>query len=550
MYAVVDQDGLAAGEPGVVILNGDELSIGQVVRVAQCGVPVAVAPQALVRMRAARDVVDRVLERGDVVYGMNTGLGPLVRHRVHRDNLDQFLVRTVVGHRAPRGAQLDAAVVRAMMLARANGMAKGGVGVRTEVVQMLVAALNASVHPIVRHGGSVGQSDLSEMAQIGEVLIGLGEAEYRGRRLPGAEALAAAGLQPIRLKAKEALGLISANGMTIGHGALVLAEMADLLDTFDLTAALALEGFGGNLTIIHPAAARMKPHPGHLHTAERLRALLHESYLWESTGARNLQDPLSFRCMPQIHGAAHDAYDFVRRTVEIELNSASDNPLVSLEDQSIISVGNFDITAVAVAFDMLRVALAQVAQVANERVHKQLWAQFSGLPTGLGLHDEPVGGLHALARVCASLAAEAQVLANHVSLAYHSQLAEGIEDQASMAPLSVRKTAELISAARQLAAIELIVSARAVELRGQPQLGRGTRIAYEAVQAGATMAPNAWELDFEHVTEMLASGRLLQRVREAVEGATIVKEPVAFAAQRAAPSPCDAEGWEDRWAPR
>ena len=278
---------------------------------------------------------------------------------------------------------MNTSVVRAMMVTRANGMAKGGVGVRAELIQAFLDALNAGVHPVVRTGGSVGQADLAEMAEIGQVLIGRGEADYEGRRLPGAEALRAAGLQPVRLKAKEGLALISANGVTMGHGSLVLADVADLLDAFDVTAALSLEAYGANLSTIHPEATRMRPHPGQSRAADRLRELLEGSYLWRPGAARNLQDPLSFRCVPQTHGACYDAHAYSRGTMEVELNSASDNPLVLLDDQSIISVGNFDVVALAVAFDLLRVAVAQVVHLANERIQKHLWSQFSGLPTGL-----------------------------------------------------------------------------------------------------------------------------------------------------------------------
>jgi histidine ammonia-lyase len=389
--------------------------------------------------------------------------------------------------------------------------------VRVEFVCALVAALNAGVHPIVFQGGSVGQADLSEMAQIGRALLGLGEAEYGGRRYAGAAALAAAGLAPLQLKPKEALGLISANGVTLGHGSLVLEEVADLLATFDLAAALALEGFGANVSIIHPAAARLKGHAGQRRVADRLRALLRDSYLWQESSARNLQDPLSFRCVPQTHGACADAHDYVRRMLEAELNAAGDNPLVSVEDDAVISVGNFDITGIAVAFDMLRIALAQVIQLANERVQKQLWSHFSDLPAGLRLRDEPVGGLYPLARMCASLAAEAQVLAGPVSLAYRAQIGEGIEDHASMAPLGIRQTARLVQVGWRLAALELIVAARAIDLRGKPALGRGTRIAYDAVRLRAPLDTAAGEFNVERVAVAVAGGALIEAVRDIID---------------------------------
>lgn len=494
-----------------VVLTGEDLSIEDVVRVSRGGARVELSGAALERVKRARDVVDQVLGRGDVVYGMNTGVGSLSRHRVSLESMEHFSAWLVSRHTTHQGAEAPPEVVRAMMVTRANGMAKGGVGVRVELIQAIVDLLNAGVTPVVRFGGSVGQADLAEMAEIGQVLIGMGEADHDGRRMPGEAALRSAGLRPVRLKAKEGLGIISANGLTVGHGSLVLTDVAELLDIFDITAALSMEAFGANLSIVHPEAARMRPHPGQARAADRLRELLAESYLWRPNAARNLQDPLSFRCVPQTHGSCYDAHTYARGVMEVELNSASDNPLVLQEDRAIISVGNFDVVALAVAFDLMRVALAQIVYLADERLHKHFWTQFSGLPTGLATRDGGEG-LRPLGYSCASLAAESRMLANPVSLDYRGQLSEGIEDHASMAPLGVRKTEELIRLARRVAALELTVAARAVDLRGGPELGRGTRIAYDAVRRFAPVdAENGWP-DVEGLEDYLSSGRLVSRV--------------------------------------
>jgi histidine ammonia-lyase len=284
-----------------------------------------------------------------------------------------------------------------------------------------------------------------------------------------------------------------------------------LLDAFDVTAALSLEAFGGNLSTIHPEAARMRPHPGQARAADRLRELLSGSYLWRPGAARNLQDPLSFRCVPQTHGACYDAHAYCRGTMEVELNSASDNPLVLLDDQAIISVGNFDVVALAVAFDLLRVAVAQVVHLANERIQKHLWSQFSGLPAGLAASDGDEG-LRPLGYTSASLAAEARVLANPVSLDYRGQIEEGFEDHASMAPLGVRKTEELLSIARRTAALELTVATRAIDLRGGPPLGAGTGIARDIAREFATTDPEERWPDVDGLTQAIDSGRLVGRV--------------------------------------
>lgn len=504
------------GEPAPIVLTGGDLSVDDVVRVSRGFAQVSVSNEALHRVWEARQVVEQAIARGTPVYGLNTGLGSLARHSVALDDLERFSFLTVAEQAASYSDPLPTPVVRAMMLARANGMAKAGVGVRQELLLQVVDALNARVHPIVRPLGSVGQSDLLEMAEIGKVLIGRGFAEVEGRVMPGAEALAAVGLEPIRLAAKEALGLISANGLTMGHGSLVLADAADLLDTMQTAAALSLEGYAGNLSILHPAAARLRPHAGQITATERLRELLQESYLWQADAARNLQDPLSFRCVPQTHGAVYDVLAFVRGTMEVELNSAGDNPLVAVEDDEIISVGNFDVIALAMAFDLLRIALAEVIQMSNERVQKLLWGHFSGLPGGLSSEQGSSAGLRPMGRSCAALSAEARSFAAPVSLNGHAQLEEGIEDHASMAPLSVRRAAELVGLAHRVAALELIVSAQAVDMRGKQQgLGKGTSDAYEIVRECVPLLEQdatEWTPDVGRLVGLIAEGALEREV--------------------------------------
>jgi histidine ammonia-lyase len=510
-----------------IVLSGDGLTVDGVVAVARHGARVELDPEALRRVREARAVVERVLASGQAVYGLNTGLGSLSRHRISVEDIARFSFATVADQTGMYGRPLHTDVVRAMMLARANGMAKAGVGVRRELVELLVALLNAGVHPIVRMIGSVGQADLSEMSDIGKVLIGRGFAEFRGESLSGAQALARAGLEPITLEAKEALALISSNGVTMGRGSLVLVDAADLAESMLIAAALDFEAFGANLSVIHEAAARMRPHAGEVAASARLRELMVGSGLWRSGAARNLQDPLSIRCVPQTQGALYDTLSVARGTMEIELNSAGDNPLVVVDEDAIVSVGNFDVASLAMAFDYVRLGFAHAAQVANERVQKILWGHFSGLPTGLTRDDGPTGGLRPLGRAFASLAAETRFLANPVSLDYRGQLAEGIEDHASMAPLAVSTTSRLVSLMHQLVALELILAAQAVDLRGDPEgIGEGPRVAYEFVRESVPVLADEteWNVDIHGLTRQIADGELARRVAGAVGGRPSLSE--------------------------
>jgi histidine ammonia-lyase len=506
---------------GSIVLSGSGLTVDNVLAVARGRATVELDPEALLRVRAARDVVDRVLASGESVYGLNTGLGSLARHKISLEEMRRFSFATVADQVSSYGRPVPTDIVRAMMVSRVNGMVKAGVGVRRELIELLVAVLNARVHPVVRMVGSVGQGDLSEMADIGKVLIGRGYAEYGGERLPGGQALERAGVQPITLEAKEALALISANGVTIGRGSLVLIDAADLIESMQIAAALSFEAFGANLSVIHPAAARMRPDSGQNTASARLRELLAGSLLWGRGAARNLQDPLSIRCVPQTHGAAYDVLSVARGLMEIELNSAGDNPLVVVEEDAIVSVGNFDVTSLAMAFDYVRLGLAHALQVANERVQKLLWNHFSGLPAMLAPSDGPTGGLRPLGRSFAALASEARFRANPVSLEYSGQLAEGIEDHGSMAPLAVSATSDLVGLAHRLVALELIIAAQAVDLRGGPdRLGRGTRLAYELVRgfAGTLTDETEWNADLDGLAALVGDGGLARGVASEVGG--------------------------------
>jgi histidine ammonia-lyase len=501
-----------------IMLSGDGLTVDRVLAVARGRAPVALDEAALVRVRAARDVVDRVLASGEAVYGLNTGLGSLARHHIPLEEIGAFSFATVADQVASYGRPLATDIVRAMMASRVNGMLKAGVGVRRELIELMVGLLNAQVHPIVRMVGSVGQGDLSEMADIGKVLIGRGWAELDGATMTGEEALERAGLAPISLGPKEALGLISANGVTIGRGSLVLVDAADLIESMQIAAAMTFEAFAANLSVIHPAAARARPHTGLGTAMSRLRELLEDSSLWRPGAARNLQDPLSIRCVPQTHGAVYDALSVARGMMEIELNSAGDNPLVLVDEGVIVSVGNFDVTSLAMAFDYVRLGIAHAAQVANERVQKLLWHHFSGLPTGLAQREGPTGGLRPLVRSFAALASEARFLANPVSLDYRGQLAEGVEDHASMAPLAVSTTSALVSLLHRLVALELIIAAQAIDLRGEVGgdlvLGGGTGRAYALVReyAGTLTDETEWNADIEGLATLVGDGGLALRV--------------------------------------
>ena len=376
------------------------------------------------------------------------------------------------------------------MVCLANGFAKGAAGVRPELAEMMVDALNRDQVPAVRSLGSVGQADLGPMADLAEGLL----------RETG-----------FVLADNEGLALVNNNAFATGWAALAELAAERLLGEAEVAAALDLEAFAANLSILHPVVTEVRPHPGTVAAIRRLRALLAGSCLFEPGNARNLQDPLTFRSIPQILGAARDTLAFTRGTIETELNSTPANPAVVLAERRIVSVGNLDVVPVAAALDFARIALATVVTSAAERTVKLLQSPLSGLPAGLAA--EPDTGEDALAEFAVaaqSVAAEARALAHPVSFeVVSSSKAEGIEDRMTMAPLSARRLADMADLGGRVVALELFVAAQAIDLRRFPRLGEGTGRAFRLLRelasfTGHGQAPPA---DLELLVDAVRAGR-------------------------------------------
>jgi histidine ammonia-lyase len=470
-----------------VVLSGSVLSVTDVVRVARAGERVELDPEARDRMASARAVVEATLSSGEPVYGLTTGVAERKRVLLDPEERRSFNLRLVHNHRIAQGAPAPADVVRGAMLCLANSYAKGVTGVRPELCEMIISLLNAGFTPLVRTLGSVGQGDLGPMADLAHGLL-----ERSG----------------FVLAENEGLALVNSNAFTTAWASLALADAARLMDVLDVAAALDLEAFGANLTSLHPVIAETRPYPGLVFSLARLRSLLSGSYLWAPGAARFLQDPLIFRCIPQVHGAARDALSYALAVAATEMNSSQANPVVVLAEGRIVSVGNFDIGPLAAALDFARVALAPVVTSANERLVKLLQAPFSGLPAGLaapvvtgtvetGAGETGEDALSELAVAGQAITVEARLLAAPVSYELASSVkAEGIEDRTTNAPLSARRLAEMVGLIARVAAIELVVAAQAIDLRRAAGdigadallgpdglgLGRGTGRAYRMVR--------------------------------------------------------------------
>ena len=497
-----------------IALTGESLSFADLAAIARESRPVAIAPEAAARMAASRAVVERYVDENRPAYGLTTGLGPRVGHRLSREEMADFSRLTVLGRAVALGEPLPESVVRAAMAVRLNGLLAGGAGASPALAEALTAMLNAAVHPVVPSSGSVGASDLCLMAHIGLALIGEGEVTHEGARRPAAEGLAAAGLEPLTLAPKDGLAVCSASSVSAGRAALALHDAAALLDLAQASAAMTFEGFRANLTPFDPRVAAARPQPGQAWAAAGLLKLLEGSLLLEPGNARRLQDPISLRSTAPVHGSLHEAIAFARPAVEAEINGRADNPLVLPDDDEIISTGNFLTPLLALTLDTLTQAVAQVAAISLGRATKLLLEPLSGLPGALTKHGKGRSGYAPLLKTAEALVSEIRHLSQPVP-AETRWVGDGVEDELTNAPLAAAKAADALEKLRLVLAIELAVATEAVDLAAPEQLGRGPAIIHAAVREVVPPLDEdrALSADVTRLNEtLLSNGALLARL--------------------------------------
>jgi histidine ammonia-lyase len=506
-----------------ITLTGTGLTPELVRSIARDRATVRIGDEAAARIRAANDVVLDAARSGTPVYGVTTGLGSRVTERVI-DGGAEFSLRTIRGRATAVGEPLGAEETRAALAVRLNGICAGGSGASPAMAELLAGMLNEGVHPVVPRSGSVGAADLCLMAHVGLTLVGEGEAELSGVRMSSARALSQAGLPALAPGPKDGLAICSSNAVSAGTAALALDDARSLLDGAQISAALAMEGFRASLTPLDPRVVRARPQPGQQWSAVGLLALLAGGSLTERGAARRLQDPLSFRCASQIHGSLHTALELLAATLEPELNGAADNPLVLAADDEILSTGNFQVPALALALDAVAIGVAQIASGIAERQTRLKVTRLSGLPRGLV--EQPDGtatqtGLMALTRTAESLRLEIRHLASPFAI-HASVSADGVEDDSTGAAQAALRVADQLTRLRLLIASELMTAAQATELAAPERLGAGTA---EALRCVRDVVPAVTEdrplgPDVERLAGAVLAGDVLRRrVGDAVASA-------------------------------
>ena len=462
-----------------VALTGLDLTLDEIERVARGGATVELADDARQRMLASRAVVEQLVSEGATVYGVTTGFGDLARRRVPVAAARQLQHNLLVSHAVGLGPAHDAATVRAMLLLRANTLARGQSGCRPLVVERLLDFLRAGIHPQVPEQGSVGASgDLAPLAHLALPLIGRGHAALKGEVLAGAEALRRSGLEPLTLEAKEGLALLNGTQQMTAIGALALLDAERAVGAASVTGAMSVEALLGTDVAFAADYQTARPHPGQARVAAELRHLLRDSALQRShhAVAHKVQDPYSIRCIPQVHGTAVDALRYVRGVLEIEVNSATDNPLIFPEGADVdasaeatgggrvVSGGNFHGQPVALAMDLLAMAMAEVGSISERRSAQLVDPKTSGLPAFLAAEAGLNSGMMMYQVAAAALVSENKSLAHPASVDSIPTNANQ-EDHVSMGPIAARQARAVVRNVENVLALELLCAAQGLDFR-------------------------------------------------------------------------------------
>ena len=474
---------------GPLELTGHGLGVADVVAVARGGRRVAIGSDSANRMRTSRAVVDRLVADGATVYGVTTGFGDLADVRIEPSQTAELQRNLLRSHAAGVGPPLDREVVRAMLLLRANCLALGLSGIRVEVAELLCEMLNAGVHPVIPRRGSVGASgDLAPLAHLALVLIGEGEAEHGGEVAPGGEALRRAGLDPVTLAAKEGLALLNGTQLMAGIGALALHDATLLADQADLIGAMSLDALRGTDTAFAAELHEARPHPGQQLSAANLRRHLAESEIAAShrSDPHRVQDAYSVRCMPQVHGAVRDALGHLSRVLDVEMNAATDNPLVfppseRHPDGAVISGGNFHGEPLALAIDLAKIALAELAAISERRTARLVDAHLSELPPFLSERSGLSSGYMIPQYTAAALVNELQTL-THPSSVDTVPTSANQEDHVSMGATGALHLVDVLERVQTVLAIEALCAAQGLDFRAPLKPGRGVAAAHAAVR--------------------------------------------------------------------
>jgi histidine ammonia-lyase len=502
-----------------VTLGEEHLTLEDVLEVAKGMAKVKISVSVAKKMKQSRDFVEKALDQGEKIYGVTTGFGMLSDQVIDRSQIEALQRNLIRSHSVGVGPYFDEVTTRAIMLLRANVIAMGYSGVRREVLKRLIDMINKGVHPLVPEQGSVGASgDLAPLAHLTSVLIGEGEAVFEGKVMPGRRAMEKAGIPILTLKAKEGLALVNGTQVMTAVGLLTLLRAERLCKMADIVGACTLDALKGTLSAFDRDIQRVRPFPGSLAVSKNFQKLGKQSEIVKSHKfCSKIQDAYSLRCIPQVHGAVRDALVFVRNVLEIEVNSATDNPLVFADQKKILNGGNFHGEPIAFALDLLGIVVSELGGISERRIEKLINPALSGLPAFLttegGLHS----GLMMVQVSAAALASENKILAHPASVDSIPTSADK-EDHVSMGVIAARKGRDIARNVEHILAMELLCATQGLEFLLPLQPGIGIKEAYHVVREKVPpiKGDRRFGEDIKKVQRLIESGDLLNRVEKVV----------------------------------
>lgn len=498
-------------------IDGRHLTLEQVIAVSRHKANVIIDPNTHADIHQSRDYVEQLVNDRKVVYGITTGFGKFSNIVISDDQIEQLQVNLIRSHACGVGNYLPEDVVLATMLLRINALVKGLSGIRLSVLQLMADCINHKIIPLIPEKGSLGSSgDLAPLSHMVLTLLGEGECMFEGKKMIASEALHLCGLSPITLKAKEGLALINGTQVLTAIGALACYDAIQLLKMADISSAMTFEALRGVFDVFDPKVHIARNHHGQMLAACNFLRILEGSRLMTKQGELKLQDSYSLRCLPQIHGASKDAVSYVLDKINKEMNAVTDNPLIFADDDQVISCGNFHGQPMALAFDFLGIAMAEIANSSERRIERLVNPSLSELPAFLTKYGGVNSGFMIMQYTAAALVSENKILAHPASV--DSIPSSGNqEDHVSMGTIAARKAYEIVKNARHVIAIEWLCAAQGVDFGHPERLGKGTKIAYDILRShisyldtDRTMYP-----DIEKAVSLIIDGEVIRKVEDA-----------------------------------
>lgn len=499
-----------------VVITGQDLTLEQIEAVARNKEKLELSEAAKESVQRSRKVVDTIIKEKRVVYGVTTGFGSFCNTVIPTEESKILQKNLIITHAVGAGNPLPTEISRAVMLLRINNLAKGFSGIRMETLETLIAMLNKGVSPIIPEKGSLGASgDLAPLSHMVLPMLGLGEAEFEGKVYPGEKAMELAGIPIIELTEKEGLALINGTQVMTAVGAMTMIDTINLVKISDIAAALSFEAQRGVVDALQPRMHTCRPHLGQIDSARIISHLLEGSKNTTKQGEVKVQDAYSLRCAPQVHGASKDAINYVKEQIEIEINSVTDNPIIFEDTMEGISGGNFHGQPMALSFDFLGIALAELANISERRLERLVNPALSGLPAFLVENGGVNSGFMIVQYSAASLVSENKILAHPASVDSIPSSANQ-EDHVSMGTIAARKAKEIMGNVRRVLSMELMCACQAIDLRKDLGLGLGTQPAYDELRKVCAHldADRPLYEDINRCEEVLINGKLVKAVEK------------------------------------